>query len=167
MEASTVFVLATFNRLHKKMNVLYHDYAKSVGLSDAAFWLLYSLYEHGQPCTQKDLCSAWFYAPQTINSALKNLEEQGFIKLELAPKSRKNKQIFFSDKGKALIDEKIVPLVHAEERSFDRLEEQERSQLLALTQKHIELVEEEIRKVKGPAASTGHQVCSAAEQQGL
>ena len=52
MEVSTVFVLATFNRLHKKMNVLYHDYAKSVGLSDAAFWLLYSLYEHGQSCTQ-------------------------------------------------------------------------------------------------------------------
>ncbi|MDO4327368.1 MAG: MarR family transcriptional regulator [bacterium] len=155
MEVSTVFVLATFNRLHKKMNVLYHDYAKSVGLSDAAFWLLYSLYEHGQSCTQKDLCSAWFYAPQTINTALKNLEEQGFIKLELAPKSRKNKQIFFTDKGKTLIDEKIVPLVHAEERSFDRLEEQERSQLLALTQKHIGIVEEEIRKINSTSSEDG------------
>lgn len=148
MEVSTVFVLATFNRLHKKMNVLYHDYAKSAGLSDAAFWLLYSLYEHGQPCTQKNLCAAWFYAPQTINTALKNLEEQELIKLELAPKNRKNKQIFFTDAGKALVNEKIVPLVHAEERSFERLEEPERIQLLALTQKHIEIVEEEINKIE-------------------
>lgn len=52
MEVSTIFVLATFNRFHKKMNVLYHDYAKSVGLSDAAFWSLYSLYEsvRGRNC---------------------------------------------------------------------------------------------------------------------
>lgn len=148
MEFSTVFVLATFNRLHKKMNVLYHDYAKSVGLSDAAFWLMYSLYECGQHCTQKDLCSAWFYAPQTINSALKNMEEQGFIKLEPAPKSRRNKQVFFTEAGKALVEEKIVPLVDAEERSFERLDEQERNQLLAITQKHIEILEEEISKIE-------------------
>lgn len=148
MEVSTTFVLATFNRLHKKMNVLYHDYAKSVGLSDAAFWLLYSLYEHGQPCTQKDLCAAWFYAPQTINSALKGLEEQGIISLELAPKSRKNKQIIFTEAGKTLIEDKIVPLVHAEEQSFERLKEQERNQLLAITQKHIEVLEEEIAKIE-------------------
>lgn len=148
MGVSTVFVLAAFNRLHKKMNVLYHDYAKSVGLSDAAFWLLYSLYEHGQPCTQKDLCTSWFYAPQTINTALKNLEEQGFITLELAPKSRKNKQIFFTDEGKVLVNQKIIPLVYAEERSFERLEEQERLELLSLTQKHIELIEEEIGLIK-------------------
>lgn len=148
MAISTVFVLAAFNRLHKKMNVLYHDYAKSVGLSDAAFWLLYSLYEHGQPCTQKDLCAAWFYAPQTINSALKTLEEQGFVSLELAPKSRKNKQVLFTEAGKALIEKKIVPLVNAEERSFDRLNEEERNQLLAITQKHIAVLEEEISKIE-------------------
>lgn len=148
MKISTVFVLAAFNRLHKKMNVLYHDYAKSVGLSDAAFWLLYSLYEYGQPCTQKDLCSAWFYAPQTINSALKSMEEQGLVSLELAPKSRKNKQIFFTEAGKVLIEEKIVPLVNAEELSFERLDEQERSQLLEITQKHIEVLEQEIAKIE-------------------
>ena len=130
------------------MNVLYHDYAKSVGLSDAAFWLLYSLYEHGQPCTQKDLCAAWFYAPQTINSALKSLEEQGIISLELTPKNRKNKQILFTEAGKALIEEKIVPLVQAEERSFERLEEQERNQLLEITQRHIKALEEEIAEIE-------------------
>ena len=148
MESSTVFVLAVFNRHHKKMNMLYHDYAKSVGLSDAAFWLMYSLYECGQPCTQKSLCAAWFYAPQTINSALKSMEEQGFITLEPAPKSRKNKQVFFTKAGKALVEEKIVPLVNAEERSFERLDKQERDQLLAITQKHIEILEEEIGKIE-------------------
>lgn len=148
MELSTVFVLAAFNRLHKKMNVLYHDYAKSVGLSDAAFWLLYSLYEHGQPCTQKDLCSAWFYAPQTINSALKNLEEKGMITLALMFESRKNKQVLFTETGKELVEQKIIPMVQAEERSFERLEEWEREQLLSITRKHIEILEEEINRIE-------------------
>lgn len=142
------FVLYNFNQAHKKMNVIYHDYAKSIGLSDAAFWLLYSVYEYGGPCTQKDLCQAWFYAPQTINSAIKAMEEQGYISLELVPKSRKNKQILFTEKGKGFVEEKIVPLVQAEERSFERLETQEREKLLAITQKHIRILEEEINRIK-------------------
>lgn len=148
MDLPIVFVLSGFNQSHKRMNVLYHDYAKSIGLSDAAFWLLYSVYEFGKPCTQKELCHAWFYAPQTINTAIKAMEEQGYITLELTAKSKKNKQILFTEKGKIFISEKIAPLVQAEERSFERLEKQERELLLATTQKHIELLEEEINKIE-------------------
>lgn len=148
MECSNIFVLSVFNQMHKKMNVLYHNYAKSVGLSDTAFWLIYSLYEHGQPCTQKELCEAWFYAPQTINSALKTLEQQGIITLSLAPNNRKNKQIFLTHAGKALMEEKITPLVLAEERSFSQLSEEERMDLLEITQKHIHLLEDEISQIE-------------------
>lgn len=145
MELSTVFALTVFNQAHKKMNVMYHNYAKSAGLSDAAFWLLYSLYERGRPCTQRDLCEAWFYAPQTINSALKSLAEKGLIVLSFAPGSRKNKQIQFTPVGQALVREKIEPLVRAEERSFERLDQEEQEQLLSITQKHIRFLEEEIK----------------------
>ena len=79
---------------------------------------------------------------------MKGLEEQGIISLELAPKSRKNKQIIFTEAGRTLIEDKIVPLVHAEEQSFERLEEQELNQLLAITQKHIEVLAEEIAKIE-------------------
>lgn len=142
-----VLVLSAFNRLHKKMNVIYHDYAKKIGLSDAAFWLLYSLYEYGHPCTQRDLCNAWFYAPQTINSALKALEEKGLIALEPAPKNRKNKLVHFTQKGEAVVKETIDPLVQAELSSFMRLDEKERFELMKITQRHIELLEEEINKI--------------------
>ena len=147
MKSSTIFVLTVFNQAHKKMNVLYHNYAKAIGLSDSAFWLLYSLYEHGDPCTQKELCEAWFYAPQTINTALKFLEEKGLISLEFIPGNKKNKQIFFTKDGDNLVENKIAPLVRAEERSFDRLDEDEREILVALTQKHIGLLEEELNQI--------------------
>lgn len=155
MKHPIVLVLYNFNQAHKKMNVLYHDYAKSIGLSDAAFWLLYSVYEHGKPCTQKDLCQAWFYAPQTINSAIKTMEKQGYISLEFLPDNRKNKQIVFTEKGESFVKEKIAPLVQAEERSFERLEEQEREQLLAITQKHIKLLEEELNRIEQLSSEDG------------
>lgn len=147
MKTPIVLVLAAFNRAHKRMNVLYHNYAKAAGISDAAFWLMYSLYEKGGPCTQTELCEAWFFTPQTINSALKSLEKQGLIILDFAPNSRKNKQFFFTEEGEQLVKEKIIPLVQAEEQSFLRLEEQEREALLAITQKHIGVLEEEINRI--------------------
>ncbi|HIZ55631.1 MAG TPA: MarR family transcriptional regulator [Firmicutes bacterium] len=147
MKSSTIFVLTVFNQAHKKMNVLYHNYAKSIGLSDSAFWLLYSLYEHGAPCTQKNLCEAWFYPPQTINTALKFLEGKGLISLAFVSGNKKNKRILFTKDGEELVQKKIAPLVRAEERSFERLNEDERENLLALTQKHIGLLEEELNQI--------------------
>ncbi len=146
MEPSSIFVLTVFNQAHKKMNVIYHNYEKAIGLSDSAFWLLYSLYEHGDPCTQRELCEAWFYAPQTINTALKFLEGKGLISLRFVPGNKKNKQIFFTKAGEELVQNKIAPLVRAKERSFERLDEDERKKLLALTQKHIRLLEEALNE---------------------
>lgn len=147
MEGSNERILSSFNRAHRKMDGLYHDYARRVGLSDAAMWLLYSLCAQECPCTQRDLCETWFYAPQTINTALKSLAEKGFVSLELAPRSRKNKQIYLTEAGKALVEEKIIPLIQAEERSFERLGTEERAQLLAITQRHIALLAEEIDSI--------------------
>lgn len=39
------------------------------------------------------------FTPQTINSALRSLKEQGLITLYLAPNSRKNKEFFFTFRG--------------------------------------------------------------------
>ena len=73
--------LEAFNRLYKQMDECYHAYARSQGLSDAAFWLLYCLNESG-PCTQRELCAAWSYPPQTINSALKTDMKKANIAIE-------------------------------------------------------------------------------------
>ena len=47
-----------------------------------------------------------------------------------------------------LVEENISPLVQAEERAFERLDEQERNHLLAITQKHINILEEEIGNIE-------------------
>ena len=109
MENMTSDPLALFNQLYKEMDEIYHQYAKRQGISDTALWLLYSLYEDGAGYTQRELCSAWHYPPQTINSALKNLVNQGYIQLKPVEGNQKNKRIVLTEAGKELMREVISP----------------------------------------------------------
>ena len=133
MADSTMAMVAECNRLHKRMDAVYHAYAKQTGLSDAAFWLLYSLYERGAPGTQKDLCNLWFFSPQTINSALKALEQKGLLTLQAQPGSRKAKLVMLTGEGQTFVERQIAPVVRAEEASWQRMDPEERQTLLALT----------------------------------
>lgn len=136
MEKPTFGELAVFNQIYKEMDETYHLYAKQHGLSDANLWLLYSLYE-SEALTQKEICSVWHYSPQTINSALKNLEKQGLLVLEEIPGNRKNKRVALTETGRELTETVILPLILAEQKAFRGLQKEER----ALTQKYIKLLQ--------------------------
>lgn len=73
---TTLSYLKTFNQIYKEMDIIYHDYAKTCGLSNMAYWILYSVAESNEYFTQRDFCNDWFFAPQTVNSALKDLEKK-------------------------------------------------------------------------------------------
>ncbi len=145
MENMTSDPLALFNQLYKEMDEIYHQYAKRRGISDTALWLLYSLYEDGAGYTQRELCSAWHYPPQTINSALKSLVNQGYIRLKPVEGNQKNKRIALTETGKELMREVIFPLIQAEKRTFQRLEKSERDALLSLTHKYVSLLKGEVK----------------------
>ena len=48
--------LQMFNQVCKETNVIYHDYAAKNGISDTAFWIMYSVYYYGEGITQKNIC---------------------------------------------------------------------------------------------------------------
>lgn len=138
--------MVEFNRIYKMIDDIYHSYAKSCGLADTAFWILYTVWENKEAYTQKELCEVWSYSRQTVNSALKNLEGQGLIQLLHEPDNRKNKQIILTKKGKELAEKIIVPLMEAEKNSFANLSDEERVLFLKLMNKHSELFREEVKK---------------------
>ena len=147
MENNWTDPLEAFNQLYKKMDEIYHLYAKTRNVSDMTLWLLYSLYESNAAYTQRELCSIWHYPPQTVNSALKSLEKKGLIALEHSPGNRRNKQIVLTEKGKASMQTIISPLVFAERRAFQGLEDTERAALLSLTRKYTDLLQTEIDEI--------------------
>lgn len=137
-------MLIEYNRLFRELDNLYHNYAKSCGLSDSTLWILYSIYEDKEIHTQKDLCESWSYSKQTVNSSMKNLIANGYIKLTALSENRKNKQMILTESGEELVQRFIAPLMNAEQNAFSRLSSDEQNKFLKLTKKHVDLLQAEI-----------------------
>ena len=139
--------LAAYNQSSKQMDEIYHQYAKRHGLSDTFLWLLYSLQEGDTTYTQRELCAIWHFAPQTLNSALKSMERQGYITLEPVSGNRKNKRVQLTAQGRLLSERVVLPLMQAEGQSLQCLSPQERAALLCLTQKYLGFLQDEINRI--------------------
>ena len=137
-------MLIEYNQLFRELDNLYHNYAKSCGLSDSTLWILYSIYEDKEIHTQKDLCESWSYSKQTVNSSMKNLIANGYIKLTALSENRKNKQMILTESGEELVQRFIAPLMNAEQNAFSRVSSDEQNKFLKLTKKHVDLLQAEI-----------------------
>lgn len=145
----------SLTKLYKLEDDLYHRYSVYCGLSDPASWILYSLCEDEEKVyTQNDFVSMWYYPKQTVNYAVSGLVKKGWITLEQRSTTGNSKSILLTETGKRICEEKLLPLMRAEERSLQRMTEEERKQLLALTEKQITFFEEEINKLTGEKASS-------------
>lgn len=147
MKNKTQELLIQFNQIYKEMDVVYHNYAKKMGLSDTAFWILYCVSEQNGTLTQRELCNDWSFAPQTVNSALKDLMRKDVILLESVPRNQKNKRIRLTEAGEALVERVILPLTGAERDSFLALTEEECRQMLSATQRYATILKEQVGKL--------------------
>lgn len=138
--------LLHWNSLYQEMNEIYRQYAAKKGISETTLWLLYFLCEQGGSCTQRALCRSLLDPPQTVNSCLKKLEQQGLVSLQLVAGSRKNKEVFLTESGEQLAEEVVLPLMQAEQQSFFDLSEREQTQMLTLMQKHMDLLRMELEQ---------------------
>lgn len=137
-------------QLYKWEDDLYHRYGVFFGLSDPAVWVLYSLYEDmEQVLTQNDLGTTWFYPKQTINYTVNSLVKNGWVELKQLPGARNSKAVLLTEEGQRVCEEKILPLMQAEENSLAHMSVEERETLLRLTKKHFTCFEEEIQKIIG------------------
>lgn len=133
-------LIKEFNQLLKKMDNVYDKLAKSSGISDTAFWIIYTIKNEKETYKQKDLCVMWSYSKQTINSALKKLEEQNIIKLVSLPENKKDKKIILTDYGEQIAKELIDPVNEIEKESLKQLKEA--NIFIDLFKKYIETMEE-------------------------
>lgn len=141
-------ISVTFNQCLNELDELYHNYAKEHDLSDTALWLLYALHENDAAYTQRQLCNTWYCAPQTMNSALKNLEKKGYIQLRSTPENQKNKIVELTDDGTKIAQAVISPLMFAEHQTLQELTEKERAVLVSLSQKYIAILRSKLEKAQ-------------------
>lgn len=129
--------LMEYNSMIKEHEDLYRQIARRFGLSECAFWILYSLREAGTSLTQSELCYALSQPKQTIHSALKKMEEQKFIEL-LSGQDRRRKQIQLTPEGEHLAQETVDKVIVLENQTFDTFSEEEQEQFLHLLHKYTD-----------------------------
>ena len=125
-------------------DAVYEEYAKSVGLSYTGLIILYEIYEI-ENCTQKKLGEYCFIPKQTVNSAIRKLEQEGY--LTLSNGKGHSKHILLTESGHTLLKETIFPIVEAENEAFTELSFEECNLLLKLHSKYTTALREKFSKL--------------------
>lgn len=134
MENAYYNAVLRVNCLNSDLEAIYHQFARQVGISDSALHVLYVVHEKGGSCPLYDIRRESGISKQTINSALRKLEDEGILYLE-QDKGR-TKRVCLTEKGKALTDRTAAPLFEAECSAFNGWSDQEISQYLNLMEKY-------------------------------
>lgn len=134
-------IVKEFNQLQKKMESLYNKLAKSSGISDTAFWIIYTIKNEKETYKQKDLCDIWSCCKQTINSSLKKMEQQNIIKLISTSENKKDKKIILTEYGEKIARELIEPVNEIEKKSLGDIAQGRK--FLSLFKNYIETMEVE------------------------
>ena len=108
------------------------------------------LLEQGGCVSQSQLCGELFLSKQTIHSALKQLEQGGFLQLENVPNNRKNKLVRVTSQGEQLLCQVTDPVFAMEERAFLRLSPQQRQALLDLDEALLDALRQESTLILDP-----------------
>ena len=130
------------NSIYKKNCGVYYKLASHYGFTETMFDILYFIRENEGGYTQAQLCSTLYLRKQTVNTALKKLEKDGYIYFAKDTENKKNKTIHFTEKGKALAEDTVDHIFEVEKRAFEKLTKEERDGVLYYGLKHIEVLEE-------------------------
>ena len=76
MEQDAKRMLLEYNKETKRLDDLYRCAAKQCGISECAFWILYTLRAEERQFTQAEICEFLIEPKQTVHSALKKLEAE-------------------------------------------------------------------------------------------
>lgn len=129
--------LFEYNSIIMENDDIYRHVARKFGLSECTFWILYSLREDNTCLTQRKLCNMLSQPKQTVNSALKKLEADGYLELCLG-EDRRSKQIRLTKKGEALATKTVDKVIALENRTFDIFTKEEQEQFLRLFRKYTD-----------------------------
>lgn len=132
-------MLWEYNTIFKENDEVYRCAAKTLGISDCSLWILYTLRTEQEAITQKEICEAFYYPKQTVNSALKKLENEGYIVLSEMT-DRRSKQIDLTPKGVKLAEKTADKITEAELASLSGLTDTERETFIELFRKYTGLL---------------------------
>ena len=122
---------------------MYHDMAVKMGLSDSAMNILYTICDSGESCLLKEICRRSGISKQTVNSAIRKLEQEGMVYLKSA--DSRNKYVCLTNRGKELSQNTVIRMIQAENEIFAAWPKEEVDMYLELTEKYLKDLREKAK----------------------
>jgi len=102
-----------------RIDSAYDVFSKNAGIKANMLWLLSALND-GQKHTQSQICWDWNYPRTTVNTLVKELEQQGYVELIPVTGTRRELYIELTEEEKAYANSILNKVYEAEEELFER-----------------------------------------------
>lgn len=139
-------ILVRHSLIHKQMAFAYRKVSQAFNLPETALWLIYCLKDVGE-CTQSYLCERMSQPKQSINTALKKLEKEGYVTIQPNGTNRKTKYVQLTAKGEEFAHKTTDQIVEAEKIAFSYLSDEEVEMYLQLYERHAKALLLEMDKI--------------------
>ncbi len=134
--------LRNINYMTSEIDGLYHEAAVKMGVSDSVQSILYVLCTVNYRCLQSEIYKQAGISRQTINSAIRRLEEDGLVYLE--PGHGRNTIVCLTEQGIRFARERIEPLYRIENEIFSEWEPQDVKDYLRLIRYYRDALKEKL-----------------------
>ena len=132
--------LSIYNNIFKKNENIYRKFARTLGLSECSLWILYILRTEFAAPVQSEICTCLHQPKQSVNSALKKLESDGYIELA-AGNDHRSKQVSLTESGIRFCEKTVDRVIEIECQALDSLSVEEQNLFFSLFQKYTDLLE--------------------------
>ena len=133
------------NYLHSEINNVFHEMSQQMGLSDSVSCILYTICNFGDSCLLTDIINMTGIPKQTVNSALRKMEGDGYLQLETTQMRRM--KVVLTEAGKLLAQKTAKQMIRMENEIYASWTEEERQLHLALTQRYLDQLKEKVKEL--------------------
>ena len=109
-----------FGKTFYKIDGYYAEYAKRSGVKENLLWVLYALNDEKEH-SQKEISESWDLPRTTVNTIIKELENDGYIALKQIKGEKRELNVSLIDKGKEYANNLLKDLYRIEEKVFNEI----------------------------------------------
>lgn len=134
-----------YNRILSEINAVYHEIALKQGFSDSIMSILYIIADNDGTCLISELVKQSGLNKQTINSALRKLEEESILYLEAA--GGRSKRIVLTEKGTSVVHNTVDRVIAVENKIYSSWKTEEWALYLELTERYLNELKEKMKEI--------------------
>ena len=134
-----------YNRILSEIDAVYHEIALKQGFSDSIMSILYIIADNDGTCLISELVKQSGLNKQTINSALRKLEEESILYLEAV--GGRSKRIVLTEKGTSVVHNTVDRVIAVENKIYSSWKPEEWTLYLALTERYLNELKEKMKEI--------------------